>query len=367
MKRMLTIAAALLLAACSMQSQGGGPKRIAYGEDSLLARKANLVKTMENRMRVVLGESVRRFEKINRNFQDEIDSLEIPFVLDAVELSLKFLYEKEEELYKEAVGKITENHLREIQDVLNYLIPENGKVWEIAFDIVGSEDIGTSYDTRTGIKDIDEIANATIDRILLRSQRDEIKDDGNYLRMRRLRLARVFKHDIEGMGRFSVYASDTLFHHYSQREDGVACSVAFRREGLPQEVALELRQAVRHRVTRGGTTLYDSKFHWDRALGDLSGRLPLRQNIEDADYTVSTILMPRLNMDAPGFEDLNDYTAIKDYKTAVVESVSGKVLGSVSWQYVWHISHIGEVSVAKGSDFLFDAGSDEITRLLEDS
>ncbi len=367
MRNMLLIAAAFLLAACSAGIHRERSAGIDLTEDNLLSRKAKIVKEMEFRMRVVLGESVRRFEKIHESFEKEIDALDNPFVLDAVELTLKNLYDKEENLYEEQVGLITERHLAEIQFILDYLMPDDGKVWQIAFEIVGSEDIGASYDTRTGIKDVDEIARATIDRILLRSQREGIKDDGNYLTKRRTRLARTFKHDIDGVGRFSIYTSDTLFHYYSQKEDAIACTVVFRKEDFPSDKPLEFRQAVRNRVTRGGTTLYDSRFHWDDQLGDEQGRLPLRNNTEDADYIVSTLLMPRLNREAPYFEDLHDYTAINDFKTAVVEADTGKVLGSVSWQYVWLISHIGEVSVDKGSDFQFDSDSSEIINLLSDS
>ena len=79
---------------------------------------------------------------------------------------------------------------------------------------------------------------------------------------------------------------------------------------------------------------------------------------------VSQVFYPRVNMDHPYFDRLKDYTAVRDYKTAVVNADTGEVLDCVSWQYKWHISHYGSVAVEKGASPSEDADAVILKQML---
>jgi len=333
--------------------------------DDFMSQKARILKEMENRMRAVLGESVRRFDDIRERCQAEQSFLKPPFVIEDVVIPLKRLYEKEENAYESAIKDIVDCYLNEMDRVIEYVVDDKvGKIWEIAFDLVGSEDVGAGYDTRTGMRDVDEVAKATIELVGFRAGRDEFLDDAEYQRRKRINLSRIYKHDVKAQGRFLIFASEPLYRYYSPEEDGIAYTVVFKSE-LPAAIPIEFRQAVRNRITRGGSNVYDSGFHWDSNIGTAGGILPRKTEVIDSKYKVSQVFFPRLNLASPGFDHLRDYTAVRDYKTAVVNSDTGEIFDCVSWQLTWHASHRGVVTVDKGSTPHLDEGAREIIHLLE--
>lgn len=336
-----------------------GPK------EDFMSEKTRILKEMENRMRAVLGEAVRCFDDIRKRCQDDQIALKPPFVIEDVVLPLKRLYEKEENAYEAAIQEIVDRYLNEMDKVIEYVVDDEvGKIWEIAFDLVGSEDVGAGYDTRTGMRDVDEVAKATIELVGFRAGRDEFLDDAEYQKRKRINLSRIYKHDVKAQGRFLVFASEPLYQYYSSEEDGIAYSVVFRSE-LPDEIPIEFRQAVRNRITRGGSNVYDSGFHWDSNIGSAGGVLPILTDVSDASYKVSPVFLPRLNLATPDFKRLRDYTAVRDYKTAVINADTGEILDCVSWQLTWQVSHRGAVTVDKGSTAHLDEGAKEIIHLLE--
>jgi len=348
----------LVLASGTPPDPNGSPS------EGLFDRKEEIVREVERRMRIVLGEAVRRFDDIRERCDEEESTLKPPFVLESVETPLKKLYNQQENVFAGAIQKITDKYLHELDSVLEYLVNEkSGKIWEIAFEVVGSEDVGMGYDMRTGIKDVDDVARATIELVRFRAGRDEFVDDSEYQKRKRVRLARIFKHEIEGQAKLEIYASEPLYHFFSPNEDGLAYSIVLQstRSDAPP---FEFRQAIRNRVVRGGSTLFDSGFHWDHSLGSPTGRLESMKIPIDPTYQVSKVILPRLNLEAPSYEQLLDHSAVRDYKTAVVDGETGEVIMCVSWQITWQISHRGFVTVDKGSSPLIDEESREITHLL---
>jgi len=339
----------------------GGEKIRVVRPEGYMDVKARIVSKMEKRMRKVLGKTVRRFEDIRKRCENDYESLKLPFEIEAVVLPLKNLYSAEGEVYEKTVEKITNRYLAEMDQVLDFVVE---MVWKIAFEVVGSKDVGTGYDTRTGINDVDDIANATIGLVRFRAGRDEFVDASDYQRRKRIQLSRIYKHEVKKQGKFAIFASEPIYHYFSPREDGLAYTIVFHSE-LSVGTPIELRQAVRNRVTRGGTNIYNSGFLWDNTIGAPGGKLPLRSGVSDPAYIVSRVFTPSLNMDAPNFKKWRDFTAVRDYKTAVVNSETGEILDCVSWQIVCHISHNGVVTVDKGSTPFLDEKAQEIGALLK--
>jgi hypothetical protein len=153
-------------------------------------------------------------------------------------------------------------------------------------------------------------------------------------------------------------------HHFRKDEDVVAVTVAYQKKGIDPEIPIEFVQAVRNRMVRGGATLFDSKFHLDSNLRTDDGRLSLEENEDFPQVVVSEVFYPRLNMDASNYDRFRDYTAIRDYKTAVVNAETGEILDAVSWQYKWQISHFGRIAVEKGSPPVKDEGAIKIKNLM---
>ncbi len=315
------------------------------GTEKHMDRKERMVKEMEEGMRVLLGKTVQRFDDIRAKYQDDLDGIKPPIVFLAEDPDLGNLCSQEEAQYEAAVQEVTNRHLTEMDWLLDYVQP---RIWEIAFEIVGSDDVGVSYDTRTGIRDIDEIAGATITLVRLRAGRDEFVDDAEYIKRKRIGLGRIFKNDIEGLGRLALYASDPLLKFHSADEDGLVYAAVFQSTSLDTDTPLEFRQIVRNRVTRGGATVFDSGFHWDKTVGNFDGKLSAREDCVPG-YWATQPFLPRLDLECSQFDNLRDFYAVRDFKTAVINTETGEILDSVSWQYTWQISHHGVVSVNRGS------------------
>jgi hypothetical protein len=330
-------------------------------EPPALPDKTELVKRMENRMRFFLGDSVESFESIHLRCAKEIDALTPPPKIQAVEHELLDFYHEVEENYEAKVQEIVDRYEEELK---NSLIEKDPAIWDIALEIAGTEDAGLGYGSRTGIDDVDDCAEATINLINFRAGMDELLDDGRYAKQRRILLDRFFKHDIEDQGRFSIYSSDFLPHHFRKNEDIVAVTITYQKKGLDPATPIEFRQIVRNRIVRGGTDRFKSEFHWDETLGTREGRLLLVERGDQSVIIVSQVFYPRVNMDHPYFDRLKDYTAIRDYKTAVVNADTGEVLDCASWQYKWNISHYGSVSVEKGASPSEDADAVILKQML---
>lgn len=312
-----------------------------------LKKKNKIVQNMESQMRILLGQAVRRFEEIRKRFDDELATLTVPYKIRAVPRELSDFYLEEEEAYEARVDGITESFMNEINATLEYLEP---RVWEIAFSIVGSEDLGASFGSRTGMDEVDEIANVTLELIDFRSGRYILQDMGKHAREKRILLNRVYKNDVEGQGRLSIYLSDALRHHFRKDEQAIAVAVVFQREGLDPSISVGFRQIVRNRIVRGGITRLGSKFHWDRTFETADGFLPLAKEGRNPEVTVAKVFFPRVDMDSPQFTELYDFTAIRDYETALVNLETGEVLDCAAWQLKWQISHHGAVSIEKGAN-----------------
>ena len=282
--------------------------------------------------------------------------------LGAVETELVEFYRERDEAFERKVLETADRFEKEIRKTLDYLEPQ---VWKIAFELVGSEDMGTSYGSRTGIDEVDSIAEATLELLRFRSKLNSFRDEVGVYKYKRIGLDRLYKHDIEGEGRFSIFVSDSLHDFFRKNEDVVAVTVTYQRKGLDMQVPLELRQAVRNRIVRGGTVRFDSRFHWDHTLETAGGRLKLENPGTGEVVVVSRVFFPRLNMDSPNFDDYRDFTAVRDYETAVIDKDTGEVLDCVSWQLKWNISHFGSVAVEKGSSPVERADAREIKFLMQ--
>jgi hypothetical protein len=357
-----------LLAACrsqdAIQPDPPAPEAPAEAEapaDHPTARdKARIVRTMEQNMRVFLGKAVEKFEEIQHRLRTELEAMEVPPSIEAVEKELADFYSEREEAYEAAVDALRERADEELTITLEFMEP---KVWEVAFEVVGTEDVGEQYGTRTGIEEVDDSAEATIDLIRRRSMVDELLDAARTARRKRIAMDRVFKHDTEGKGRLSLFASEPMRHFFRKNEDVIAMTVTYQKRGLDPDVPLEFLQVARNRIVRGGTTLVKSPFEWDTNLGNPEGRLRIEQPDKDPHLLVSKVFYPRIDMDNVNFEKLKDYTAIRDYKTVVVNKETGEILDCVSWQFFWYISHFGAIAVEVGPTPAADPAALEVRSL----
>ena len=327
-----------------------------------IREKDEIVRAFERRMRDFLGMGVARMEEIQARFRKEMKAIPVPIKIQAVETELVEFYRERDEAFERKVLETADRFEKEIRKTLDYLEPQ---VWKIAFELVGSEDMGTSYGSRTGIDEVDSIAEATLELLRFRSKLNSFRDEVGVYKYKRIGLDRLYKHDIEGEGRFSIFVSDSLHDFFRKNEDVVAVTVTYQRKGLDMQVPLELRQAVRNRIVRGGTVRFDSRFHWDHTLETAGGRLKLENPGTGEVVVVSRVFFPRLNMDSPNFDDYRDFTAVRDYETAVIDKDTGEVLDCVSWQLKWNISHFGSVAVEKGSSPVERADAREIKFLMQ--
>ncbi|MBU0754501.1 MAG: hypothetical protein KJ645_05140 [Planctomycetes bacterium] len=343
-----------------IEAQDDSMQSITAESSANVKTKSEYIQDMEREMRLLLGWAMERFEDLQKRLTETLKPIIAPPKIQAVEKELADFYSAQDAEYEKQVTEITERYEQELEGILNYLRP---RVWEVAFSVTGSSNVGQGTGQSTGIPEVDEIATATLDLIDFRSGVDEVRDIGQHARITRLFMDRIYKNEVEGQGRFSLFVSDPVRHYFRRDEDAIGVTVTYQRKGLDPSIPLELRQMVRNRIVRGGMTRFSTEFEPDRNLGSDLGLLRLESGI-DAPVVVSTVFYPRVNMDHPYFDRLHDFTAIRDYKTAVVNAKTGEVIDCVSWQYLWHISHYGAVAVEKGHSPLRDEEAVEIKALL---
>lgn len=323
--------------------------------------KRQIIQNMEREMRVLLGWSITQFDDIQQRMRRELDDLTPPPKIQAVERELADYYQEEDDVYEARVEEVTERYKKELDEVLAIVRP---KVWDVAFAVTEAVDMGYCEEHSTGIPEVDEIAEATLDLIDFRSGADDIDDQGQHAKYIRLFMDRIYKNEIEDQGRFSLFVSDPIRHYFRKDEDAIGVTVTYQRKGLDPDIPLELRQVVRNRIVRGGTTQFCMDYTPDYNLGNEAGQMRLARANKGGLVVVSEVFYPRVNMDHPYFDRLRDFTAIRDYKTAVVNADTGEILDSVAWQYLWHISHLGAVAVEKGFTPFADEQAREIKALI---
>lgn len=325
--------------------------------------KNRIVKEVETQMRFLLKKSMDKFDALRDSFNAEMESLAVPPRIQAVENELAEFYQAWEDEHEAKVLAITEKYEKEIKGLLDLLEPE---VWRIAFSTCGTENIGTEEHPSTSITDVDGIVQATWDLIKLRSGLEELQDEGQHYKYNRIFMDRIYKNEIEEKGRFSIFVSDSMHHFFQKDEDVIGVTVTYQRKGLDPSIPLEFRQLVRNRVVRGGTTRYGSNYKPDTTLGNSMGRLRVeKSNDHSEDFLVSTVFYPRLNTAAPNFDNFRDFTAVRDYITAVVNANTGEILDCARWQYMWHISHYGRIAIEKGEVAEHDEEAREMKSFLK--
>jgi len=307
--------------------------------------KYAVIRAMEDNMTLFLQQSLKRFDELNTKFSKKVGSLKVPTQFQAMDPDLRHFFIDDENAFMAEVEKISEVSEREIKHNLDYLTK---RAWDIAFEVTGTEDIGASYGSRTGIKEVDDMAEATINQMMYRSGLEEIPNERAYARSNRLLMNRIYSYETPGHGRTSLFASDPMSDYFRKNEDAVAVSVTYQNNDPNPDVKIVFRQAVRNRIVYNDSNLYVSKFKWDNTLLNEKGVLRFHDKKDHDQLYVSTIFFPRIDIENPNMEKLKDYVAVRDYKTVIIDSTTGKILDCFAWQYIWRISHFGAVSMEMG-------------------
>jgi hypothetical protein len=143
-------------------------------------------------------------------------------------------------------------------------------------------------------------------------------------------LVRLFKEDIEGLGRLMLCRSLPSGAASRMNED-VLTAIVFQRKGLAPDVPIRFVQAVHHRAERGGIVLIEVPWALDQTeLG--SGVLPLSEDISDPSYVATRIHTLKVRDDFEEFKTLRDCTLVSLYHTGMVNAETGELLATMAWE-----------------------------------
>lgn len=393
--------AVLPLALLSCYGPAPAPERVdetpRIRAESYGAEKARLVGRMEERMNELMARSLARIREIHDTLQEGLAGLQPPAHLLADERTFRGYGAAEREQFGAAVDRLVASAVADAERLVGRdKTPEleaiEGDVEREAKALareIGGSGQGAGYGFISGVKEVDERAEATIE--LLQEVADPVglRDLGAIRKAEVLELARAMHHDlvpedygkappraiaevrsvadasgVERLGRMILFQSDELEGFRIPQQDTIAVVVAFQNDRLPVTHQYSFLQAARFRIARGGMLVQDTGWSLDPGTHGRDGRLAPRRHEIDPRFFATEPFFPSVNVDHELFPELRDFTVISDYKTGLLDETTGEVLGAFSWQVQWMVSQNGAVQFQPGVNPSFDPLGSEVAELL---
>lgn len=361
------------------------------------AEKRVLVERMERRMNELLRRYQARIESIRQELTDKLAHMEPPVRLKVVDRRLAGYGAAEEEQYVAAIDRSVDDAVARITDLVGREeAPKQprivGKAETEAFATaaeIGGGGKGAAYGFVSGIAEIDERAQVTVELLQGIADIASLRDMGALRKAELLGLTEAFRHDLTvdelaarapelaavadkadttrpaWVGRFLIFRSDVLEDFRLKDQDTYALVLAFQNERFPTDRKLEMVQGTRFRVVRGGTVVQDTGWRLDPQTPNHDGRLGLRADLVDPRLVASEPQFPAVNVDHSLFPQLSDFTVDYDYKTAVIDTATGEELGAMSWQQQWIVSPTGQVRLLESVAPSFDTEHGLVASLMK--
>ena len=369
------------------------PKRAA----SYAAEKEAMVARLDDEMNDLVARYTGELTSIRDHMMKELDRIEPPARLVAVDRTLRAYGAAAEERYVAEIDRLVESAVEQTVAIVGRERrldkPEvTGTVeidaWELARKVGGVSDGGSGYGFESGVAELDERAAVTIELLQGIADIEGLRDLGEIRKAEVLGLSRYFKHDItedelemadpglaarlipaeqaglKRVGRVGIYRSEVLEDRRFRQQDSFGVVVSFTNDRLPDDVEPGLVQASRFRIVRGGMIVQDFGWRLDPQAPGRDGRLPNNRDLIDPRFLASETMYPAVNVDHSLFEQLRDFQVVYDYKTAVVDERRRRVLGALSWQITWIVSHTGQVRLLDSAAPSYDPVGEIVQRLI---
>ncbi len=366
----------------------------SYGEE-----KVEVLIHMEDRMNAATRRYQDELVAIRDELIAELDALRPPSRLLAVERNFRGYGAAEEERFEAEIEALVEDAVARTERIIGReRTPTRERVvgqieqdvWAAAAEVGGNAE-GAGYGFVSGVREVDEMAEVTLELLKGFADVQGLRDLGEIRKGEVIELAQFFRHDLtvedievqapasrsslvpsqEGqsdrVGRLILFQGEPLEGFRVQGQESLGAAVGFQNDRLPESHDLGFIQGMRSRIVRGGVVVSDFPWMLDPGTALRNGRLITRSDLVDRRFIATDPLFPGVNVDHERFDQLRDFTVIYDYKTGLVNHTTGEVLGSISWQLSWAISESGNVRLLPSVNPSFDGEVGIIRELMNES
>lgn len=380
-------------AARSLESTSDVPpvRAVSYASE-----KEEMIYQMERRMNALVGRTQDQVHAIRDGLKASLDRLLPPTKLLAIERTFRGYAAADQERFDAEIGRLVELAVDATETIVGRNrspgkdeIPGSARL-EAYRDAaaIGGDGQGAGYGFISGVQEIDEMANVTVELLQGYADVEGLRDMGEIRRGEMLELNQAFRHDIKAeelaghadqaaaallpnesgrsarVGRLLLFQSSVFESLRMTGHENVVAVVAFQNDRLPIDHDLSLLQARRHRVVRGGMVVLDAPWTLDPQTPNRDGVPAMRMDLVDPRFVASRAFIPSLNVDHTDFDRLRDFTVIFDFKTGVIDQKTGEVLGAISWQLQWIVSMVGGVAMLDSAPPMFDEEGAVLVELM---
>lgn len=367
-------------------------------DQSYAAEKREMIYQIDRRMNALVSTYTAEIETIRGDLVRELERVAPPARLVAVDRALRGYGAAQEERYAAAIQRLVDEAVAKTVALVGQEARLGqdavvGKVTLEAWDIarsVGLGQRGAGYGFESGVREIDERAAVTIELLQGAADIEGLKALGAIRRAEVLALSSAYSHDItleelavaapsmvaavekDGaerpatVGRLLLFRTGEIESWRTARQDAEGVVIAFRNDHLPVDHRFGLMQITRQRIVRGGMIVKDFGWMLDPQVPGGRGRVRLSDTLADPRFLASECVYPGLNVDHTMFDRLHDFQVIYDFKTSLVDETAGQVLGALSWQLTWVISHNGQVRHLDPVGTTYDADTSIYANLMRD-
>jgi len=330
------------------------PSGVTYGASNR-ARSARLAASLE-----ALGDEVRpQAEQIKTALEAAFARLTPPEVLATTEVGLRDWGDEAKLGYQKSVDALYDEAIARLEALYDYAVTTaRARASEMSAS-ASALDEGPSGDASLDgvVASFEEVLRQELGIGELRIRRDQ-------RRGLETTLAQTFSTFGEGEAEATLGGRLLLYVGRHVITDEPRCVVVFRDDEGRDLEDLSIAQAVRHRVLRGEALAYDLGWRPDPARRRPGRPATLRRG----DYLLATSVEPRVNREAPSFDDLRDMRVVVDMQTAVLAGPrpgGRELLGGVDWRVIFEISRLGDVTWDLGGRPVFDPWCSEVVREIE--
>ncbi len=351
------------LAACAAEETERAPPSPTPSE-----QKRVLLAAVDRAVHAVLEDARSDLEKVVAEFDGVVERAPACYLLASPDPAL-LDWGKRKRVERKTLLESASNRTQEQLKLL--LAHYEEALWAVAVE-GGRAGRGDALGSRSGYLEIDSKISAA----LLQLSR-EVDVDGNAQAADaaindHLALERAIRHEIPGIGIFSLFKSPPTVGLFGPEDEGVAAAIVFSRakedlldasvvaptlSGQPAAVrpappaALSLVQAVRHGIERGGLMITTTAWRLDPTASS-RGALPVNGEVTAQSHLTSELCMPSVDKSDPAFRDVWDHVLVAEYRTALRRDDTGELLATIGWQVRWNVDFRGRMRVLVDRDDL---------------
>ncbi len=360
----------VLLSGCSSPPDAEPPRA-----PTVVERKQTMLLATESAIHVIMEDARLDLARVGQEFIAATASVPACWSLASAEPGLEpFGGEKRRRRAALVAGAA---HRRRQELELMYRHYE-AAMWEVGSE-AGRREGGDALGSRTGDRELDRKIDAALLQLAREVDVDGAAEDADAVGSDRVTLERQIRHELPGIGVLSLYKSQPHKMAKGDEDEVQAAAVVFARakpdpfageyaEGpalAPPPPHVSFVQAVRRHVERGGLQVASTDWRFDPAAADALGTLPPNPEVDPASHVASEICLVRVDKSDPSFDLMRDHVLVSEYRTALRDDATGKLLAVIGWQVRFNVDFAGRMRVLVDPNDQVLEDDPVVQRLLE--